>query len=114
MQASCCSPVCRKYKKAPCVVFQAGAAAMAAAAGIRSYCSRGAAAAIVITFLATLAFPARAAFAPSPYIVDLTVETFNSSIASLGKSQPCLVEFYANWCPACRNFAPIYEKVSSC
>ncbi|GAB4828799.1 Sulfhydryl oxidase 1, variant 2 [Ancistrocladus abbreviatus] len=43
--------------------------------------------------------------------VDLNVTNFESVL----KDSPAsfaIVEFFANWCPACRNYKPYYEKVA--
>ncbi|KAG1669336.1 hypothetical protein FOA52_014898 [Chlamydomonas sp. UWO 241] len=56
---------------------------------------------------------ARAAFAVSPHIKDLTEQGFVSTFQGLAPDSPCLVEFYAAWCGACRAFAHTYDKVAA-
>ncbi|GAX79304.1 hypothetical protein CEUSTIGMA_g6745.t1 [Chlamydomonas eustigma] len=44
-------------------------------------------------------------------VVNLDSSNFNSIFLQLQKSSPCIVEFYASWCPACRHFMPVYAQV---
>ncbi|NUP53749.1 MAG: thioredoxin [Catenulispora sp.] len=41
--------------------------------------------------------------------VDLTKDTFEKTVTADGIT---LVDFWADWCGPCKQFAPIYEKVS--
>ncbi|KAJ7296851.1 hypothetical protein O6H91_Y096500 [Diphasiastrum complanatum] len=42
---------------------------------------------------------------------ELSIDTFNASLWAAPASW-ALVEFYASWCPACRNYKPQYERVA--
>jgi thioredoxin 1 len=42
--------------------------------------------------------------------VELTAETFDEVVSD---NDFVLVDFWAEWCPPCRMFAPVFEKVSA-
>ncbi|PNH10555.1 Sulfhydryl oxidase 1 [Tetrabaena socialis] len=44
---------------------------------------------------------------------QLGADNFTSVFGALAPDQPCLVEFYASWCPACKHFAPTFEKLAT-
>jgi thiol oxidase len=44
--------------------------------------------------------------------LDMTTKDFNSTLEGLSQKH-AVIEFYASWCPACRHFAPEYEKVGA-
>ncbi|XP_019160203.1 PREDICTED: sulfhydryl oxidase 2-like isoform X1 [Ipomoea nil] len=45
------------------------------------------------------------------FAVDLTAVDFDAVLRDTPASY-AIVEFYAHWCPACRNYKPHYEKVA--
>ncbi|PWA43015.1 RING/FYVE/PHD zinc finger superfamily protein [Artemisia annua] len=44
-------------------------------------------------------------------VVELDVTNFNSVLKDTTANHT-IIEFYAHWCPACRNYKPEYEKVA--
>lgn len=44
-------------------------------------------------------------------VVDLNEATFNQTFLAVPAGTPTLQEFWASWCPACKQFAPEYEKI---
>ncbi|PNW84344.1 hypothetical protein CHLRE_04g230928v5 [Chlamydomonas reinhardtii] len=51
-------------------------------------------------------------FEPSHVALQLAVSNFTDIIGKQTATQQCLVEFYASWCPACKHFAPTFEKIA--
>ncbi|XP_044326840.1 sulfhydryl oxidase 1-like [Triticum aestivum] len=51
------------------------------------------------------------ATAQGDYAVELDATTFDAFLTASRESF-AVVEFFAHWCPACRNYKPHYEKVA--
>ncbi|KAG2427505.1 hypothetical protein HXX76_012438 [Chlamydomonas incerta] len=51
-------------------------------------------------------------FEPSHVALQLAVSNFTVLLEKQTATQQCLVEFYASWCPACKHFAPTFEKIA--
>lgn len=52
---------------------------------------------------------------PDPSLPDAALDLNNSNFDSVLRRSPAsfaIVEFFASWCPACRNYKPQYEKVA--
>lgn len=45
------------------------------------------------------------------FAIELDASSFNSSLWA-APARWAIVEFYAHWCPACRNYKPQYERVA--
>lgn len=51
-------------------------------------------------------------FLHSDVAVQLSQSNFSNVLNSLALDRVCLFEFYASWCPACKQFAPTFEKLA--
>jgi len=48
---------------------------------------------------------------PSPYIIDIDLNDFDSQVLEASSSQPVLVDFWADWCSPCIVLAPMLYKI---
>ncbi|PQO43439.1 tetratricopeptide repeat protein [Blastopirellula marina] len=49
----------------------------------------------------------------SPWIVDLTLENFESEVLERSQEVPVIVDFWAAWCQPCQLLMPILEKLAN-
>ncbi|GLI70948.1 hypothetical protein VaNZ11_016047 [Volvox africanus] len=52
-------------------------------------------------------------FMHSDVAAQISTANFTQALNLLGADQVCLIEFYASWCPACKHFAPKFEKFAN-
>ena len=46
-------------------------------------------------------------------VVQLSDANYTTFLGDLDPDRYILMEYYANWCPHCRHFAPTYEQVGA-
>lgn len=51
--------------------------------------------------------------AASPWIIDVTVENFESEVISRSMDVPIVIDFWASWCQPCKQLAPLLESLAT-
>lgn len=48
----------------------------------------------------------------SPYVIDVTDQTFGTAVLEESTRRPVIVDFWADWCSPCKTIGPVLERLA--